>query len=419
MLQPDTLRRWLILILLGFGAMIAFISRTNIGAALALGAFTRQFGLTDIGRGWLNSAFFWSYAVLQVPMGWVVDRYGVKWPYAVGFLIWCVATALCGMMTALGGLVTMRLITGAGEAIVIPASYRWIRSNFSETESGVAVGIYMLGTKVGSAVGTPLAAWLIVAFDWQLMFILIGVLGLFWLAPWLILVRSSDAGGGPPGEDVGHPPIPFANIMKSPMVWGSIIINFCYNYFVFYCMTWMPAYLVEKRHLSLNRMGFYAFFSFMGIALVALVSSWIADEMVKRGRDAVEVRKGFVIAGFLVACTEILGARTESLHLALFWNVVSLSGLGLATANHLTLCRLTLIPEGIVGLVAGVQNVSTSVAGIVAPLLTGWLKQTTGGYEAPMAAIFVFLVIGAASCVVLLQRKWAPAVPQAIELEGA
>ncbi|MDH7639298.1 MFS transporter [Sphingomonas oryzagri] len=417
--RPDAARRWAILVLLGLGAMLAFVSRTNMGAALALGAFTHQFGLTDVGRGWLNSAFFWSYAALQIPMGWVVDRYGVKWPYAIGFILWCIATAACGMMTALGGLVVVRLITGAGEAIVIPASYRWIRSNFAENESGIAVGIYMLGTKVGSAIGTPLAAWLIVAFSWPLMFILIGLIGLFWLLPWLVLVRASDAGAGPPPDTRSHPHIPFANIMKSPMVWGSIIINFCYNYFVFYCMTWMPAYLVERRHLSLNRMGFYSFFSFMGIALVALVSSWIADEMVRRGRDPVAVRKGFVIAGFVIACTELLGATTNSIDLALFWAVISLSGLGLATANHLTLCRLTLIPEGVVGLVAGVQNVSTSVAGIVAPILTGWLKQTSGGYEAPMTAIFFFLVLGAVSCLVLLQRKWAPVVPEAVELEGA
>jgi MFS family permease len=33
-------------------------------------------------RGWLNSAFFWTYGLFQLVMGWVVDRYGVKWPYA-------------------------------------------------------------------------------------------------------------------------------------------------------------------------------------------------------------------------------------------------------------------------------------------------------------------------------------------------
>jgi hypothetical protein len=30
------------------------------------------------------------------------------------------------------------------------------------------------------------------------------------------------------------------------VVWGGMLTNFCYGYFTFYCMTWMPAYLVEN-----------------------------------------------------------------------------------------------------------------------------------------------------------------------------
>jgi hypothetical protein len=97
--------------------------------------------------------------------------------------------------------------------------------------------------------------------------------------------------------------------------------------------------------------------------------------------------------------------------MALFWAVVSLSGLGLATANHLALCRLTLIPKPAVGLVTGVQMVSTSFAGILAPWLTGYLLETTGGYTVPMQLIFVFLIIGALATMILLQEKWAPKLP--------
>ena len=414
-MEATAAKRWGILVLLALGAVIAFVSRTNIASALTVDSFKHQFHLNDVGRGALNSAFFWSYAALQIPMGWIVDRYGVKYPYAISFAIWCIASAATGLTVSLSGLIVMRLITGAGEAIVVPASYRWIRTNFSEERSGLAVGIYMLGTKFGPAIGAPLAAWLLVAYDWHLMFIILGLVGLIWLVPWMLMVRKDNGSvGRSAAERRRHPGVTFRSILSSPLIWGTIIINFCYNYFVFYCMTWMPAYLVEQRHLSLQRMGLYSFFSFMGIAIVALASGWIADVMIKRGGDAVAVRKAFVIAGFAIACTELLGAQTHSLNWALFWNVVSLSGLGLATANHLALCRLTLIPAPAVGLVTGVQNVSTSLAGIVTPILSGWLKQTSGGYQAPMEAIFFFLVLGAVTCFVLLQRKWAPKIVDAI-----
>jgi len=72
---------------------------------------------------------------------------------------------------------------GAGQAVVAPASYRWIRYHFVEKERGLAVGLYMTGTKIGPAVGAPLAAWLIGMYDWRVMFVLIGLGGLIWLVP--------------------------------------------------------------------------------------------------------------------------------------------------------------------------------------------------------------------------------------------
>jgi ACS family D-galactonate transporter-like MFS transporter len=401
-------KRWIIVGLLSLGAIIAFVSRTNISAALAYKPFVEHFQLSDIDRGTLSSAFFWSYAALQIPVGWLVDRYGVKIPYAISFVIWCLASAATGLTRSVSELTALRVLTGAGEAIVTPASFRWMRQNFSENESGLAVGIYMLGTKVGPAIGAPIAVWLISLYDWHLMFTIIGLAGLIWLIPWMLLVRNDRpkaVRGNVAKQAAG---VPFRNIMASPVVWGTIIINFCYNYFVFYCMTWMPAYFVEQRHVSLTKMGLFSFFSFAGIAIVALLAGWVADLIIKRGGDAVFVRKAFIISGFAIACTELIGAQSSSVEAALFWAVVSLSGLGLATANHLALCRMTLIPAPAVGLVTGVQNTSTSLAGIVGPLLSGWLLQTTGGYQAPMMAIFFFLVLGGLTCLVLLRPEWAP-----------
>jgi MFS family permease len=408
-------RRWVIVGLLSMGAIIAFCSRTNISAALAYKPFVDQFHLSNIDRGVLNSAFFWSYMILQVPTGWLVDRYGVKIPYAISFVVWCLASAATGLTRSLGELATLRVITGAGEAIVTPASFRWMRQHFSEEQSGLAVGVYMLGTKIGPAIGAPIAAWLITLYDWHLMFIIVGLVGLIWLIPWFVLVKN-DRPSVPVGDAAKSrtATLPLRNIMSSPVVWGSIIINFCYNYFVFYCMTWMPAYFVEQRHVSLTKMGLFSFFSFAGIGIVALLAGIAADMIIKRGGNAVFVRKAFVIGGFAIACTELIGVQSSSVQGALFWAVVSLSGLGLTTANSLALCRMTLIPRQAVGLVTGIQNVSTSLAGIVGPILSGWLLQVSGGYRAPMLVIFFFLLLGGLSCAVLLRPEWSPKVSSGV-----
>src|SRR3954454_14554961 len=86
-------RNWTIIGLLSLGMIIAYVDRTNFSVALASKDFKTLFRLTDVDRGTLNSAFFWSYAFLQIPAGWLVDRYGVKFPYAWSFLVWSLVSA--------------------------------------------------------------------------------------------------------------------------------------------------------------------------------------------------------------------------------------------------------------------------------------------------------------------------------------
>ena len=74
----------------------------------------------------------------------------------------------------------------------------------------------------------------------------------------------------------------------------------------------------------------------------------------------------------------------------------------------LSICRLTLIPKSVIGFVTGLQQTATGVAGIVAPILSGWLLAVSGGYALPMQAIFVFLIIGALTTAFALQPKWMP-----------
>ena len=404
--------RWATLGLLALGALVAFVDRTNISAAIAVDSFKDYFNLSDLDRGFINSAFFWSYAALQVPMGWIVDRYGVKYPYAICFGIWCLASAAIGLTTVFWALILLRLFVGAAEAVVVPSTYRWIRTNFDPNESGLAVGIYMLGTKLGPAIGAPLAAWLIVHFDWKLMFLMTGAAGLLWLIPWFFLAKND----WPKSTDVAQKKkaassVPVSNIFSSPLVWGTLVVNFCYNYFTFFCLTWMPAYLVEQRGLSLQAMGLYTFYTFMGIALVSLTAGFVADRLIKRFGSPIFIRKAFVISGFVLACTVLLGARAETVQEALFWNVFSLSALGLTTSNNIVLCSLTLIPQQVVGFVKGFQNVATASAGILAPIITGWLLHVTGSYVAPMTCIFFFLVLGAATVLLVLRPQWAPRIP--------
>lgn len=413
----DATRRWAVIGLLSLGMIIAYASRSNLSVALVTPDFIRSFHLSDTDRGLLNSAFFWAYAALQIPAGWVVDRYGVKWPYALSFLFWCVASAGTALAGSVAQLIALRILLGMGESVVAPASYRWIRLNFAERQRGLAVSLYMTGTKIGPAIGTPLAAWLILHYDWRMMFVLIGLGGLIWLIPWMLLVKDGDRGPVQSVGTVAAKPVSFGRVLASPVTWGTVIATFSYMYFVYFCMTWMPAYFMERRHLSLSQMGLYTFFSFGGMAVVAALAGWAADLVIGRGGNPVTVRKWFTIAGFAIACTELIGAQSSSVPVALVFSVASLSGLGLATANYWALTQ-TLIPASAIGRISGVQNCAASVAGIVAPIRTGWLKQKTGSYEAPMLACCVFLVVGVLSYLFMVKERYASGAVASTETES-
>src|SRR5437867_2375887 len=320
--------------------IIAYVDRTNFSVALAAKDFKNLFRLTDVDRGTLGSAFFWSYAFLQIPAGWLVDRYGVKFPYALGFLAWSLVSAGTALATSVSQLFALRFFLGVGESVVTPASMRWIRFHFGEKQRGLAVGLYMTGTKIGPAIGAWIAAKLIVAYGWKAMFLWLGLGSLLWLIPWLALVKNDDRQIELAANSTGpQSSVSFGRMLASPVIWGTIIGTFCYMYFVYFCMTWMPAYFVERRHLSLDNMGLYMMFSFGGMATVAAAAGWAADTMISRGGDPVRVRKAFIIAGFLVASTEVIGALSDSVPVALFFAVFSLSGLGLATGNYWALTQ--------------------------------------------------------------------------------
>ncbi len=401
-------RRWAVVGLLCLAFIIAFVDRVNLSVALADKAFTTLFRLTDSDRGLLSSAIFWTYAALQIPTGFLVDRFGAKWSLGVGFAMWSVVSAATGLANSFAVLFAMRLLLGIGESVINPAGMRWIRYNMPEHRRGLAIGLFQAAAKLGPALGTPIAYWLLVNHGWRSMFVSLGLGSLIWLIPWFLSVRNDDR----QRESVERKASPgltvsFGAVVRSPAMIGTLIGTFAYQYFNYFCLTWMPSYFAEQHGMKLKDSALFTAASYGGFATVAIVAGWAADRLIARGRDAVRTRKTFIIAGLLLASTELIGAFSGQKNVALFFAIVSLSGLGLATANYWALTQ-TLIPNGPVGRIVGLQNLAANIPGIVAPILTGWLVHATGGYGAPMAVVAGLLLTGVASYVFLVRAEYAP-----------
>ncbi len=392
-------RQWPAVALLSVGIAIAYLDRTNMSIALASTEFRRTFALSEFDRGLINSAFFCSYALLQIPAGMLVDRYSVRVLYAISFAGWSLLSASTAWLSSVAELIVIRILLGVAESVATPASLRWINDHIGEEHRGLAIGSFQAGTKVGSAVGAPLAVWLLMRFSWRVMFVVMGAGCLIWLVPWLHLVRDDGSG---PARNASR--VPIRRLFKSHIIWGVVIGTFCYSYFAYFCVTWLPSYFVERRGLSMAAMSFYSFVSFASLAIMTPLAGWAADRIISYGKDPIVVRKSFIILGFLFGSTEIVGAHTQSRDLALFFAVFSLGALGLASANYWALTQV-LVPADAIGSAAGIQNCASNTAGFLSPLIAGWLIQSTGSYETAMKAIWLVLICGVLAYLILIPRN--------------
>jgi MFS family permease len=228
--------------------------------------FKAFFHLDDVQRGWLTSGFGWTYALLQIPAGWLVDRYGAKRTLAIGFLLWSLAGAATGFASTFSVLFFMRLVLGMAETVVTPGGMRWIRYNVPAERRNLGIGVFMAAAKVGPAVGYFVAPLVLKAYGWQNMFIWLGLGALVCVVPWVILSDDTDRGAESVQRSTA-PPTPWRVLAKTPVLWGTLVATFGYQYYNYYCLNYLPVYFVERHHLTMDRMKDMASLSYAGLPI--------------------------------------------------------------------------------------------------------------------------------------------------------
>ena len=225
--------RWLVVGMLNGAMVIAYFNRVNL--SMAMTPMSEGFGWLASQQGLALSAFYWTYSPLQMPSGYLVDRFGARAPLAIGVLLWSVASAATSLANTLTALVVVRLLVGISEAVVTPASMRYIRMHFEEKQRGLAIGLYLSGSKFGPALGFVLAAYLVEVLGWRWMFVIFGLGGLVWLPPFLMLMKRDDVAAVPRKDRRNEPQgtqnqiVPLLAILRSPVMWGTFVGSFCYQ----------------------------------------------------------------------------------------------------------------------------------------------------------------------------------------------
>lgn len=383
-------RRWSIVGLLFAASLINYLDRAAISFALPL--ISRDFHLTAQGKGLLLSSFFWSYALMQIPVGWSADRFNLRWLYAGAFIIWSTAQGLTGLAGSLAALLGFRILLGVGESIYLPGGTKIVSLLFSANERGLPSGLFDFGTRTGLVLEGILVPWLLLHVGWRRTFLILGFTALVWLIPWFLvfprrlqMVRIDAA-----SADVASRPV--ARTLLSRNLLGICLGFFCFDYYWYVLVTWLPDYLVTVRQLSIVQAGFYASLAFFMFGIAEPIGGWIADSLIRRGWDETRTRKGIVTVAFIMGIFLIAAIRTTHVGMAILL-LIGASLVGLATGNLLAILQSCAPPEA-VGTWTGAENFAGNLAGIIAPLAVGLLITSRGSYVPGFQLASIILLVG-------------------------
>ena len=405
---PRTRVRFFILGLLTIGTMINYLDRTVLGIAAPL--LREELAIDAVTMGIVFSAFSWTYAAMQIPGGIFLDRFGSKLTYFLSLTFWSLSTLLHGIATNLASLLTFRFALGVSEAPCFPTNSRVVATWFPQQERAFATGVYTVGEYVGLAFLSPLLFWIMGAFGWRALFVVVGVAGILFGIVWWRGYREPHesktvnqaeldfiaAGGGivtPKAANAKFEWRLVRQLLRFRQLVGICIGQFAGNSTLVFFLTWFPTYLATERHMGWLKIGFFAVLPFIAASVGVLFGGWWSDSLLKRGRSANIARKLPIIAGLLLASVIVTANYVESDYVVIGILSLAFFAQGMAALGWTLVSDIA--PKGLLGLTGGIFNFAANLAGIITPLVIGFIVAATGSFVGALMFIAIVALVGA------------------------
>ena len=425
--------RWYILTMICLLYLITYMDRVNISAAAPL--ISKEFHFSKITMGLIFSAFLWSYAGFQVPGGWLGDRFGPRGVLGTIVAYWSLMTALTAQAWSFASFVVIRFLFGAGEAGAFPTATRAMQLWHPREERGLVQGISHSASRFGAAIAPPITVAIIVSLGWRWVFYIFGGVGAFWSLLWfftyrnlpeehkwvrkdeLAYIRGTDENGNIRQVDVKkRPAVPWGALLRSPNMWAIMCAYFTYVYCLWIFLSWLPSYLVEYRHFTLLKMGYFASLPLFAGVIGDTVGGWATDYLLmKTGRTNFSRRIVAVVAMLGTVAFIVPAALTNNAYTAVYCLTASMFFL------ECTIGPSWAVPMDVggeySGTVSGMMNMAGNIGGALSPTVFGILVQF-GSWIAPFIVAAALLIIGALIWIFwlspetsVLQKSTAGAVP--------
>ncbi|WP_024548758.1 MFS transporter [Siccibacter turicensis] len=377
------------LILLFLAGIVNFLDRSSLSVASE--AIRGELGLSATEFGVLLSAFSLSYGLAQLPSGMLLDRIGPRIVLGAGLIFWSLMQALTGLVNSFSHFILLRIGLGIGEAPFMPAGVKAITDWYIQKERGTALGIFNSSTVLGQAIAPPVLVCMQLAWGWRTMFVTVGLAGVIVGVCWYAWYRNRgsfaltaeesrfmSAPASPP------PRLKFAQwraLFKRRTTWGMILGFSGVNYTGWLYIAWLPGYLQAQQGFSLAKTGWVAAIPFLAAAVGMWVNGLLVDKFASAGYSLTTVRKTAIVAGLVLsALGTLLVVESSTPVQAVAFISMALFCVHFAGTSAWGLVQV-MVSEEKVASVAAIQNFGSFVFASFAPVITGWVVDTTHSFN--------------------------------------
>ncbi|MBX2847068.1 MAG: MFS transporter [Acidiferrobacterales bacterium] len=320
--------RWWVIALIALATIINYIDRQTLSVLWPfMGAeIYPDKNSTELKEvyGIISIVFLFSYAFGQAIFGKIFDWIGTRLGFVLSIGVWSIATALHALAQGILSFSFFRALLGVSEAGNWPGAAKANAEWFPTKERALAQGIFNSGAAIGGIVSIPLIAYLATFMGWKAIFVLVGLTGLLWLVPWLIIVKSppeshpwitteereyilSGQRNQVADAESGDSYTPTTGqLLSHKQSWGVIIASAAIDPIWWLFIVWIPTYLVEVYNMDVKGLAIYGWVPYVGAMIGAFFGGLLAQNRLKAGWSVDKTRKLVISLGCLIMLPSLL-----------------------------------------------------------------------------------------------------------------
>jgi nitrate/nitrite transporter NarK len=348
--------------------------------------------ITESTAGWLVSVMYLVAVVTSVPVGVALDRTDVTWAVTVAGLA-LLATGAAGWVVAIDGnyaaLLATRVVGGLSYVTIWNAGADLAGRVGPPESRATAVGVFTASAPAGFALGQFGAPLIAGGAGWPAIFPAFGGLAMFGLA----LYRwgaGRDDGSGDDADRETPSRDAFLRVFRSRAVWavcGMGLVGFALYLFL---NTWLPTFLFRRLSVTEATAGLLTAL-FPAVGIVSRTGSGVLSDRVFGGRRRPVALLSFGAAAPVVIGILFVGSIAPAVALVVTAGAAIHLGIGLLFSYV-----REVVPEEVAATAVSLLTSVGLFGAFLAPVVAGWLVETTGTFRAAFLAAGTVAVAGVA-----------------------